>query len=342
MSMFVFLGKRIALSIFALFGLSLLIFLIARVLPGDPVRMAVGPRAPEWVAENIREQMHLDKPVLVQYYYWVRGALQGDFGYSLYSRRAVSTDLKNFLPATGELAIFTSLIIAGIGIPLGVLAGRYSNSWIDNLVRIFCYISASTPSFVFATLFLLLFSYVLHWFPIVGRISLGVPRPPVVTGMITLDGLISGNFTAFWNTLWHMVLPAVSLALPGMAQVARITRSSIQDNLGKDYIAFERGFGIPDRLIMSKFLLKPSLIPPVSILGLEMAVTIGIAFLVELIFNWPGFSRYGINAMLQKDLNAMSAVVMVIGVIFVIANIFVDVAIAFLDPKIRLGAGRRA
>jgi len=337
-----FLGRRIALSVFGLLGLSLLIFSISRVLPGDPVRMAVGPRAPEWVAENIREQMHLDKPIYIQYYYWVRGALRGDFGYSLYSRRPVSRDLKEFLPATGELAVFTSLIIAVIGIPLGVLAGRYSNSWIDNLVRVFCYFSASTPSFVFATLFLLLFSYVLHWFPIVGRISLSVPRPPVVTGMITVDGLISGNFTAFWNTLWHMVLPAISLALPGMAQVARITRASIYDNLGKDYIAFERGFGIPNRLIMSKFLLKPSLIPPVSILGLEVAVTLGNAFLVEFIFNWPGFSRYGINTMLQKDLNAMSAVVMVIGVIFVIVNIFVDVAVAFLDPKIRLGSGRRA
>jgi len=339
MASLVFLGRRIGLSMLGLIGLSLLIFFISRVLPGDPVRMAVGPRAPEWVAENIREQMHLDKPLLVQYYYWVRGALRGDLGHSLFTRRPVSRDLKEFLPATGELAFFTILIVAGFGIPLGVVAGRYANSWIDNLVRIFCYYSVSTPSFIFATLFLLLFSHVLDWFPTFGRLDMNILRPPAVTGMITVDSLISGHFAAFWNTLWHMVLPAFSLALPGMAQLARITRSSIHDNLGKEYIAFERGFGIPDRLIMSKFLLKPSLIPPVSILGLEVAATLSNAFLVEFIFGWPGFSRYGINVMLQKDLNAMSAVVLVVGVIFVVANIFVDVAVTFLNPKIRLGTG---
>ncbi len=334
-----FIAKRLLLSVFVLFGLSILIFLISRVLPGDPVRMALGPRAPEWAVQNLREQMHLDEPLYAQYYYWLSGALHGDLGQSLFTRRSVLDDIKEFLPATMELALFAGLIMAVFGILLGAVAGRYSNTWIDNSVRIFSYVGVVTPSFVFAILFLLLFGYVLGWFPTAGRLSPGITRPPVLTGMVTVDALLSGNFAALGDALWHMVLPAVSLALGGMAQEARITRSTISDNLRKDYIAAAKGFGVPERLVTLKYLLKPSLIPTVSILGLDFASLLGNAFL-ELIFNWPGFSRYGINAMLRKDLNAVSAVVMVLGVVFVIVNILVDLVVAGLDPRIRLGAER--
>jgi len=335
-----FIGKRLFLSMFVLVGLSILIFLVSRVLPGDPVRMALGPRAPEWAVQNMREQMHLDKPLYVQYYYWLSGALRGDLGQSLFTRRAVIDDIKEFLPATMELVLFAGVIMAVFGILLGAVAGRYSNSWVDNSVRIFSYVGVVTPSFVFAILFLLLFGYVLRWFPTAGRLSPGITRPQVITGMVTLDALVTGNFAALGDALWHMVLPAVSLALGGMAQEARITRSTISDNLRKDYIAAAKGFGIPERFVTLKYLLKPSLIPTVSILGLDFASLLGNAFLVELIFNWPGFSRYGINAMLRKDLNAVSAVVMVLGIVFVIVNILVDLVVAGLDPRIRLGAER--
>ncbi len=335
-----FLAKRLVFSVFVLLGLSILIFLISRVLPGDPVRMALGPRAPEWAVQQLREQMHLDEPLPVQYYYWLSGALRGDLGQSLFTRRAVIDDIKEFLPATMELALFAGVIMAVFGILFGAIAGRYSNTWIDNVVRIFSYIGVVTPSFVFAILFLLLFGYLLGWFPTAGRLSPWIQRPPVITGMVTVDSLITGNWAALGDALWHMVLPAVALALGGMAQEARITRATISDNLKKDYIASAKGFGVPERLVMLKYLLKPSLIPTVSILGLDFASLLGNAFLVELIFNWPGFSRYGINAMLRKDLNAIAAVVMVLGVVFVTVNILVDLVVAWLDPRIRLGAER--
>ncbi|HDI11798.1 MAG TPA: ABC transporter permease [Candidatus Acetothermia bacterium] len=340
MGVFKFLVKRLLFSAFVLLGLSILIFLISRVLPGDPVRMALGPRAPEWAVQQLREQMHLDKPLPVQYYYWLSGALRGDLGQSLFTRRAVIDDIKEFLPATMELALFAGLIMAVFGILFGAIAGRYSNTWIDNVVRIFSYIGVVTPSFVFAILFLLLFGYLLGWFPTAGRLSPWIQPPPVITGMVTLDSLITRNWAALGDALWHMVLPAVALALGGMAQEARITRATISDNLKKDYIASAKGFGVPERLVMLKYLLKPSLIPTVSILGLDFASLLGNAFLVELIFNWPGFSRYGINAMLRKDLNAIAAVVMVLGVVFVTVNILVDLVVAWLDPRIRLGAER--
>ncbi len=154
------------------------------------------------------------------------------------------------------------------------------------------------------------------------------------------DALLAGDFKVFVDAFKHLIMPALALAMGAMAQEARITRASMSDNLSKDYIASARGMGIPERLIMGRFLLKPSLIPTISILGLDFASTLGNAFLVELIFNWPGLSRYGMNAMLRKDLNAISAVILVLGVLFIVVNILVDLIVARLDPRIRLRAAR--
>lgn len=333
-----FLARRLLYSIFVLLGLSILIFLIARVMPGDPARMALGPRAPEWVVERFREDMHLDKPLYVQYYYWIRDALHGDFGVSIFTRRAVASDLKEFFPATLELVLFSGVITAIFGILLGVASARYANRWPDNLFRVFSYMGVVTPSFVFAIFFLLLFGYLLNILPTTGRLSPWIARPPTITGVITIDSLIRGNFAAFLDALKHLLMPAVALALGAVAQESRITRSSMTENLQRDFIALERSQAIPERTIMSKYLLKISLIPTVSVMGLDIASLFANAFLVELIFNWPGMSRYGINAMLRKDLNAIVAVIMVLGVVFVVVNIIVDLIVSWLDPRIRLGA----
>jgi peptide/nickel transport system permease protein len=327
-------------SIFVLLGLSVVIFFISRVIPGDPARMAVGARAPEWVVDNLREQMHLNDSLPVQYGYWLADAAQGSFGISLVTRRDVADDIREFFPATFELALYSGLIMAVLGISLGAISARHKDKAIDNFVRVLSYLGVVTPSFVFAILFLLIFGFALNWLPTLGRLSEGVTPPPRITGLITIDALLSGNLVAFWDGFKHLILPALALAMGSMAQQARITRSAMSDNLTKDYIAAERALGIPERTIMSKFLLKPSLIPTISILGLDFAATMSNAFLVELIFNWPGISRYGINAMLRKDLNAIAAVILVLGVVFVVVNILVDIVVAQLDPRIRLSAGR--
>jgi peptide/nickel transport system permease protein len=340
MSFAAFLGRRAAHSVFVLLGLSIVIFIISRIMPGDPARMAVGARAPEWVVDNLREQMHLTEPLHIQYYYWLRDALRGDFGISLVTRRPVADDIREFFPATFELALFAGLINGAGGIILGTVSAWQKDKWVDNLVRVISYLGVVTPSFVFAILFLLLFGMALNWMPTMGRLSMSIPKPPTVTGLLTVDSLLAGDFSACLDALWHLILPAVALSLGGMSQEARITRSTMSDNLTKDYIAAERSLGIPGSVIMRSFLLKPSLIPTVSILGLDFAATLGNAFLVELIFNWPGISRYGINAMLRKDLNAISAVILILGVVFIITNIAVDIIVARLDPRIQLGAGR--
>jgi len=340
MQLISFLGRRAFQAIFVLFGLSILIFVIARILPGDPARTALGARAPQWVVDRLREDMHLNDPIHEQYFYWLTDALQGDFGISLVTRRNVADDIKEFYPASLELVLFSGLITGVVGITLGTISARHKDKWIDNAVRIFSYAGVVTPSFVFAILFLLLFGLVLDWFPTIGRLSEGVPRPPTVTGMMTIDALLAGQFITFWDALKHLLLPALALAMGSMAQEARITRATMSDNLTKDYIANTRALGVPERMVMGRFLLKVSLIPTVSIFGLDFAASLSNAFLVELIFVWPGLSRYGVNAMLRKDLNAISAVILILGVTFIIVNIIVDLVVRSLDPRIRLRSAR--
>lgn len=328
--------KRIFHAVFVLIGLSIIIFIISRVMPGDPVRLAVGARAPQWVVDNMREYMHLNDPLVVQYGYWLGDALKGDFGLSLVTRRAVVVDIIEFFPATLEMALFAAVISVVGSIGLGTISAYYKDRWADNVIRILSYLGIVTPAFVFAILLILIFSYSLDWLPTIGRLSSNIPMPPRVTGLVTIDSLIIGDFAAFWDALKHLILPSIAIAMGSLAQETRITRSSMADNLTKDYIASARALGVPERLVMWRFLLKPSLIPTISIFGLDFAAGLGNSFLVELIFNWPGLSRYGMNAMLRKDLNAISGVILVLGLIFIFVNILVDIGVAQLDPRIRL------
>jgi peptide/nickel transport system permease protein len=340
MSFLGFIARRLLSTILVLLGLSMVIFVIARIMPGDPARMAVGMMAPQWVVDRLRDQMHLNQPLPVQYAYWLRDAMHGDFGLSLVTQRPVMSDIVEFFPASVELVLAAGLLVTLGGIGLGVLSARHKDTWVDSVVRVFSYMGVVTPSFVFAILFVLLFGWVLHLFPVIGRLSEGIPAPPVVTGLMTVDSLLAGRLDAFLDALHHLVLPALALAMGSIAQESRITRASMADNLGRDYIASARALGVSERVVMGRFLLKPSLIPTVSILGLDIASLFSIAFLVELIFNWPGLARYGLSAMLHKDLNAISAVILVLGAVFALVNIVVDLIVAGLDPRIRLAATR--
>jgi len=321
--------------VFVLFGLSILIFIIARVLPGDPARLALGPRAPEEVVQRYREELHLDKPLYIQYIYWLNDIFHGKLGQSLVSFRDVSLDISEFLPASLELIMAAAIIdIIGAFI-LGILSGRRPNSPIDNAIRIFAYAGIAIPAFVWAIILQLVFAYWLGLLPGVGRISDGVPAPPRITGFITIDAIITGNLIAFTDALKHLLLPALALAIGPMAQEARILRANIVENISKDYILFMRSKGIPERLIYFKYALKPSMIPVVTIMGLDIASLIANAFLVEMIFNWPGLSRYGVTAMLRKDLNAIVGVVLVVGLMYAVANLIVDIILTRIDPRLR-------
>ena len=331
-----YISLRLFQSIFVLFGLSLLIFFIARVMPGDPAREALGNYATQEQVEALQKEMHLDRSFPVQYYFWLRSLLQGDLGKSVVTRRPVTADLKQFIPATLELILFATLISLVIGQVTGVLAGYFRNSWFDGLSRLVSYLGIATPSFVVAILLLFIFSQLLGLAPSIGRIPLMMKPPPAITGFLVLDSLIAGRLDIAGVAVMHLLLPAISLAVIHIAQEGRITRSSIVENLQKDYITLHQVHGIKTSRIVFKYLLKPSIIPTVTVIGLDFAFLLSNAFLVELVFMWPGFSRYAVNAMFHKDLNVIVAVVLIIGLTFALVNLLVDVVITYLDPTIRI------
>lgn len=332
----VFVLKRLGWSLFVLFGLSILIFCLARVVPGDPTELALGPRATPAAKELFREKNHLNDPLPVQYYHWIKGALQGDFGDSTQTRRAVRVDIQEFLPATLELILFAILIEILLGFLFGILSARYSGRLIDNVVKSISYVGIATPPFVWAVVLMLLFAY--HWtiLPTIGRISPSIPQPATITGFMLVDSLLAGNFRAFGDVLKHLAMPAFAMATTGIAQLARITRSSMLENMSKDYVNAEVAAGIPFRRVVMVYVLRPSAIPSVSVVAMDMAAMIGTAFAVEQIFGYPGISKYGLKALLNVDLNAIVAVVMIIGVAFLTVNFIVDIIAGLLDPRIRM------
>lgn len=327
--------KRLATSVLVLFGVSILIFAIARIIPGDPARIALGPNATAEAVAQLRQQLHLDQSIVVQYGYFLGDLLQGNLGISLYTNRPVTADLAQFLPATFELILVAGLVMVGLGLPLGILAARYRGSWIDNLVRVISLLGVSAPSFVWAVVLMLLFSYFVPLFPIAGRLNDAYAISPV-TGFMLIDTLIAGNFAAFGDALRHIILPAFALALSGIGQAARLTRANMVETFDKPYIEMAEAFGFPSARIARRYAFKPSLIPSLTIIGLDFAAMLGSAFLVEAVFAWPGLSRYGVQVILRKDLNAIVGTVLVISLVFLIVNIIVDLLIAYINPRIRL------
>ena len=329
--------KRIVLGIFVLLGTSILIFLIARVVPGDVANIALGSRATEAAKEALREELYLNDALPVQYIKWLGDIIHGDLGNSFITKRAIASDIKQFFPATAELVLMSGVFIVIGAFILGILAGKHKNTWVDGLVRVMSYIGIAIPSFVMAILLLLLFSYAFPSAPVLGRLSPNLTPPTNLTGFYIIDGLLTGNFAAAGNAFIHLLLPSLALAIGPIVQEARVLRSSLVDNSSKEYMSVSTGHGLPPNVLINKYLLKPSAASMITVMGMDFASLLGNAFLVERIFNWPGLSRYGINAMLNKDLNAICAVVLVIAVTFFVVNLIVDLVLSKLDPRMRIG-----
>lgn len=321
---------------FVLLGLSVVIFTVGRIVPGDPARMALGPLATNEQVAQLREEMGFSKPAVVQYVDYLGGVLQGNLGKSLLTNRAVSADIAQALPATLELVLFTLFLIAVLAVPLGVLAARRHNSWIDNASRLVSLLGVVTPGFVFAILLQLVASH-FQFFPLTGRLSNGTGFVPDITHLALIDSLLKGRLDVFGDALSHIFLPALALSAAGIGQIMRITRSSMLDVARRDHVETLRSFGLPDYVITLKYMLRLAGVAPLTILGLEFASLIGNAFIVEMVFAWPGIASYGVRAILSKDFNAVMAVVLISGLFFVVANLIVDLLVGLIDPRLRVG-----
>ena len=340
MEFLLFLGRRVLWSILVLVGLSIVIFAIARGMPGDPARLALGPRATQEQVADLNSKLGLDRPLYEQYGLFVAGLARGDLGRSLLTERPVNDDIRDTFAATFELVLATITIAFVIGVPLGVAAARWKDRWPDNAVRLVAIISAVTPSFFLALLLQILAGYVLHILPTTGRLPPNMAFSPDITGLITMDSILHWRWDVFGEALRYLLLPSIALAAATMGQIARITRASMIDVASQDYIEAARAFGVPERLRVFKYMLRPAFVPPLTISGLEFASLIGNAFVVELVFAWPGMAAYGVRTILQKDLNAVMGVVIVSGVFFVIVNLLIDLLVGFVDPRVRI-RGRR-
>jgi peptide/nickel transport system permease protein len=326
--------RRLIFLVFVLVGLSLITFTLSHLVPADPARMIAGPRASKSAVEKIRKDYGLDKPVPVQYINYVKGVVQLDFGKSFSSRKPVREDLKRYLPATIELGLYAFLIATAVGIPLGVASAVKRDTLIDHIARFVSISGLALPVFWLALVVQFVFFGKLGWLPDGQRLPVNVEPPRSITSLYTIDALLTGNWHVLKIAVEHLLMPVCVLAYGSLAVVTRMVRGGMLEVLNQDYIRTARAKGLAQSTVISRHALKNALLPTVTSLGLQIGLLLSGAFLVEIVFSWPGIGRYAVKAIESVDYNAIMATTLIIALIFVLMNLVVDLAYLFLDPRI--------
>jgi len=317
-------------------GLLLVTFVIGRVMPIDPVLSIVGERASPEIYERTYRELGLDRPILVQFAYYLRDVATGDFGMSLLTARPVSEDIARVFPATLELATLGTIIGVIFGVPMGVMAAVHQGRLPDHFVRLFGLFGYSMPIFWTGLIGLLIFYGILQWVGSPGRLDVFyMDMIPPVTGMILVDSLLAGDMAIFRNAFSHIVLPASILGYYSMAYISRMTRSFMLEELGKEYITTARVKGLSERAVIWRHALGNVMIPLITVIALSYANLLEGSVLTETIFDWPGLGQYITNALLSADMNAVLGGTVVVGLIFVGLNMLSDVLYKLVDPRAR-------
>jgi peptide/nickel transport system permease protein len=311
-------------------------FLLSRVIPADPVGLAIGKHATAEQREIVAKQFGLDKPVYVQYLAFLSDLARGDFGRSLATRAPVINDIRRYFPATIELSLASLTMAIVLGIPLGLLAARSRDTAIDHGTRLVSLFGVSFPGFWLGLMLQLLVVILLPIWPITGRFSDTIPPPARITGLYTIDSILALDFRALGISLQHLFLPALTLALGSVAEISRLTRSGVIDALGKDFVLSARASGLPETVILFRHGLRYAAIPILTVGGLLFTWTLAGAVLVEVIFAWPGLGRYAVKSSAFLDYRPILAVVLVLGLSAALVNLLVDVLYRALDPRVRL------
>ena len=331
-----FLGKRLAASLLVLFGITLIAFILTQMVPGDPALANLGRNATQEQIDNYHEVHGLNDPLPVQYGKYLVGLLQGDLGVSQQTHNPVTTDLKSFVPATIELAV-VSVIIAGlVGVVFGIFAALYRDRWPDYVLRIVSLSGISVPAFWLALIALYVFFFKLSLLPGGSRLDSDLTAPTDITGMYTVDAVLTGNWEVFGNALQHLLLPAVVLALSSIGLLTRYTRSAVLEVIDQDYVRAARAQGLPERTIVFSHVLRAALPSVITVIGLLFANVLTGAVLVENIFSWPGVGQYGYHSATTLDLPAIMGVSLFVALVYLVVNFFVDITYGVLDPRIRI------
>jgi peptide/nickel transport system permease protein len=334
MSLASYILRRVLLIIPTLFGVSLLTFALSRIVPGDPARLAAGAQATPEMYEQIRQEFGLDQPVPVQYWNYLTGLLQGDWGKSILSRRPVVDDLRVFWPATFELVLVAMLIAVCVGVPLGVIAAVRADRPADQISRVVALLGVSLPAFWLAILFQLLFGLKLGWFPIGGRLAPLTDAPATITGLYIVDSLLRGEWSTLVESLRQIALPAITLSLPAMATIMRFTRATLLEVLGQDYVRTARAKGASEQSVVLGHALRNAMIPTITMIGLSFGWSMGGSVLVETVFDWPGIGLYATKSALTLDFMPIMGIALLYGFVFSVINILVDVTYGALDPRV--------
>jgi peptide/nickel transport system permease protein len=313
---------------------SIVVFFMVRAIPGDPAQILLGQLATQERVEQLRESMGLDKPVIVQYGLFLKDAIQGDLGTSIVTGRPVTTELLVRFPATLELTAFAMLIAILVGVPVGVISAVKQYSWLDKITTVLALTGISMPIFWLAMILIVIFTVNLGLLPFPGRLGSGYAIT-AITGLVLVDSLLTLNFAGFWDGLLHLIMPALALGTIPMAIITRMTRSSMLEVMGEDYVRTARAKGVVPWRVVFKHALRNAMLPTVTVIGLQTGLLMGGAIVTETIFSWPGVGQIAYESINRRDYAMIQGVVLYGAALFVLVNLLVDILYAVLDPRVR-------
>jgi peptide/nickel transport system permease protein len=318
-----------------LLGVSIVVFFMVRAIPGDPAQILLGQNATQDQINALTAKMGLDKPILVQYGLFLKDAASGDLGDSIVTGRPVTTELLVRLPATFELTAFAMLIAVLVGVPVGVISAVKQYSLLDKVTSVLALTGISMPIFWLAMILVVIFGVNLELLPFPGRLdpTTGITA---ITGLVLVDSLLTLNFAGFWDGLLHLIMPALALGTIPMAVVMRMTRSSMLEVMGEDYVRTARAKGVVPWRVVFKHALRNAMLPTITVIGLQVGLLMGGAIITETIFSWPGIGLYAYNSIYSRDYASIQGVVLYGALLFVLINLVVDILYAVLDPRVRL------
>ncbi len=330
-------AQRLLLMLPLMVGMTLIAFVVSHSVPADPVAAHLGQRAMEdkTIVAAFRQQWGLDKPLPEQYLTYLANLARGNMGTSIRTHMPVGEDLARYLPASAELAIVATLVGVFLGVPFGVLSAVRRNHPIDHLLRGISLLGVSSPVFWLGLIALYVFYFRLGWLPGPGRLDVGMPEPQRITGMFTVDSLVTGNWPTFIASIRHLLLPGLVLASVYLGLVTRMTRSSMLEVLSADYVRTARGKGLAQRVVIYRHALGNALIPTITVLGLAFGDILAGTVLTETIFSWPGIGRYAYQSAVTLDFPAIMGVSLLIAGVFITVNLATDLAYVLLDPRLR-------
>jgi ABC-type dipeptide/oligopeptide/nickel transport system permease component len=333
-----FTGKRLVTSAITLLGMIVVVFLIVRVLPGDPAAARAGPYVTEAQLIGIRHEYGLDRPLYAQFVTYVQHLAQGNLGTSVQTNQPVADEVFKRLPASLELAVYAAILATVTGVLLGGLAAARARTWTDGAIRGIAVLGNSMALFWLGLVLIYLLAYTLQWFPgPVARLPVGTAPPPRVTGFYVPDALVAGDFGLAWTAARYLMLPVITLAVVVSAPIIKVTRLAMITALDADYVRTAKAMGVPRRQILASDALRNAMLPIITTVGIAFGYMLGGSIIVETLFSWPGIGRLAYQAIQTSDLEVLQGVVLAVGTMYIILNVVVDIAYALADPRIRLG-----